>query len=125
VGVLALELFEVDGHLVANELAPRVHNSGHWTIEGAITSQFEQHVRAVCGWSLGDAGVRGSSAMLNVVGEEPDHAAVLALPGAHLHRYGKVPRPGRKIGHVTLTAPNAEVLQHRLHAATQLVPFVV
>lgn len=125
VGVLALEMFEVDGHLVANELAPRVHNSGHWSIEGAVTSQFEQHVRAVCGWPLGDTTVLRPTAMLNMVGEAADTTAVLALPGAHLHHYGKSPRPGRKIGHVTVTAANAEELQHRIHATQPHVPFVV
>ena len=125
VGVLALELFEVDGHLVANELAPRVHNSGHWSIEGSVTSQFEQHVRAVCGWALGDTSAVGPSAMLNMVGEEADATAVLTLPGTHLHLYGKEPRPARKIGHVTVTASNAEELQHRIHATAPLVPFVV
>ncbi len=104
VGVLALELFEVDGALVANELAPRVHNSGHWTIEGAVTSQFEQHLRAILGLPLGRTSLIGPSAMVNLIGGEPDPAAVLAIPGAHLHRYGKAARPGRKIGHVTVVA---------------------
>jgi 5-(carboxyamino)imidazole ribonucleotide synthase len=79
-----------------------VHNSGHWTIEGAETSQFENHLRAVCGLALGSTVARGHSAMINLIGEEPDPAAVLAVPGAHLHRYGKAPRPGRKLGHVTV-----------------------
>ncbi len=125
IGVLALELFDVGGHLVANELAPRVHNSGHWTIEGAVTSQFEQHVRAVCGLPLGDPYAVGASVMLNCVGDEPDPAAVLAVPGAHLHRYGKSPRPGRKVGHVTVTAPGPALLAERVEALVPLVPFVV
>ena len=125
VGVLALELFDVDGTLVANEMAPRVHNSGHWTIDGAVTSQFEQHVRAVCGLPLGDAWAVGASVMLNCVGEEPDAAAVLAVPGAHLHRYGKSPRPGRKLGHVTVNAPGPALLAERVDVLTRLVPFVV
>jgi 5-(carboxyamino)imidazole ribonucleotide synthase len=104
VGVLAVELFEVDGSLLANELAPRVHNSGHWTIEGAVTSQFENHLRAVLGLPLGDTAARGSTAMVNCVGTMPDRAAVLAVPGAHLHDYGKAARPGRKLGHVTVVA---------------------
>ncbi len=104
VGVLAVELFQVGDRLLANELAPRVHNSGHWTIEGAVTSQFEQHLRAVLGWPLGDPAPRGVSAMVNLIGHLPDEAAVLAVPGAHLHLYGKAPRPGRKIGHVTVVA---------------------
>ena len=108
VGVLALELFDVGGRLLANELAPRVHNSGHWTIEGAATSQFENHLRAILGWPLGSTSVRGDVMLLNVIGNEPDVEAVLAVPGAHLHLYGKEPRPGRKLGHVTLTDPTAE-----------------
>jgi 5-(carboxyamino)imidazole ribonucleotide synthase len=103
VGVLAVELFEVGGVLVANEMAPRVHNSGHWTIEGAATSQFEQHLRAVCGWPLGSTEHR-PTAMVNLIGVLPDVEAVLAVPGAHLHLYGKAPRPARKIGHVTVPA---------------------
>lgn len=125
VGVLALELFEVAGTLVANEMAPRVHNSGHWTIEGAVTSQFEQHVRAVCGLPLGEPWAVGASVMLNCIGDEPDPAAVLAVPGAHLHRYGKSPRPGRKVGHVTVTAPGPALLAERVDALVPLVPFIV
>jgi 5-(carboxyamino)imidazole ribonucleotide synthase len=103
VGVLALELFQVGAQLLANEMAPRVHNSGHWTIEGAETSQFENHVRAVCGLPLGGIAARGTSTMVNLVGGVPDAAAMLAIDGAHLHQYGKAPRPGRKVGHVTVT----------------------
>ena len=125
VGVLALELFDVDGELVANELAPRVHNSGHWTIDGAVTSQFEQHVRAVCGLPLGDSWAVGASVMLNAVGGEPDRDAILAVPGAHVHLYGKTPRPGRKVGHVTITAPGPALLAARVEAVAPLVPFVV
>ena len=102
VGVLAVELFAVDGRLVANEVAPRVHNSGHWTIDGAETSQFEQHLRAVAGLPLGSVAVRQSVAMVNLIGELPDVAALLAVPGAHVHLYGKAPRPARKLGHVTV-----------------------
>jgi len=103
VGVLAVELFQVGARLLANEMAPRVHNSGHWTIEGAQTSQFENHMRAVCGLPLGDVSARGESTMVNLIGGVPDAAAVLAVEGAHLHLYGKAPRPGRKVGHVTVT----------------------
>jgi 5-(carboxyamino)imidazole ribonucleotide synthase len=103
VGVLALELFECGGELLANEIAPRVHNSGHFTIEGAETSQFENHLRAVLGWPLGSTRVPVPCAMLNCVGSMPDPVSVLRVPGAHLHSYGKSPRPGRKLGHVTLT----------------------
>ncbi|MGI9185944.1 MAG: 5-(carboxyamino)imidazole ribonucleotide synthase [Gaiellales bacterium] len=104
VGVLCVELFETDEGIVANEIAPRVHNSGHWSIEGAVTSQFENHVRAVLGLPLGDPSPRGVSAMVNIVGAEPPLADLLAVPGAHVHRYGKAPRPGRKLGHVTIAA---------------------
>lgn len=102
VGVIAIELFEKDGALVTNELAPRVHNSGHWTIEGAETSQFENHVRAILGLPLGSTAARGQSAMVNLIGALPDRAEVLAVAGSHLHLYGKSARPGRKVGHVTV-----------------------
>jgi 5-(carboxyamino)imidazole ribonucleotide synthase len=102
VGLLAVELFEVDGKLMANEMAPRVHNSGHWTIEGAETSQFENHLRAVTGLPLGETTSRGSSVMLNLIGATPDPGTVLETPDAHLHLYGKAPRHRRKLGHVTL-----------------------
>ena len=102
VGVLAVELFDVDGRLLANEVAPRVHNSGHWTIEGTETSQFEQHLRAVCGWPLGSTAVRQPMAMVNLLGSPPPLAKLVAVPGAHVHLYGKQPRPGRKVGHVTV-----------------------
>lgn len=102
VGVLALELFEVDGRLLANELAPRVHNTGHWTIEGAATSQFENHLRAILGLPLGATEPVAPSLMVNLVGEVPDLASLLGVDGAHVHLYGKEPRPGRKLGHVTL-----------------------
>jgi 5-(carboxyamino)imidazole ribonucleotide synthase len=110
VGVIALELFDVGGLLVANEIAPRVHNSGHWTIEGARTSQFEQHLRAVLGWPLGATEAVGCTAMVNLIGGEPPLADLLSLPGVHVHRYGKEARPGRKVGHVTVTAPTAHEL---------------
>ena len=107
VGVLTLELFEVGGTLLANEFAPRVHNSGHWTIEGAATSQFENHLRAILGFPLGSNESR-PSLMVNLIGALPPQRDVLAIPGAHLHVYGKEPRPGRKVGHVTLVEPTAE-----------------
>jgi 5-(carboxyamino)imidazole ribonucleotide synthase len=102
VGVLALELFSVDGTLLANEMAPRVHNSGHWTIEGAETSQFENHLRAVLSLPLGATSLRGASVMLNIIGHIPSREKVLAVEGAHLHLYGKAPTEKRKVGHVTL-----------------------
>lgn len=111
VGVLTIEFFECDGKLLANEMAPRVHNSGHWTIEGAVTSQFENHLRAICGLPLGSTTAIGASAMINLIGEVPESAQVLAIPSAHLHLYGKEPRPGRKLGHVTLRAPSVDQLK--------------
>ncbi len=114
VGVLAIEFFEHGGRLLANEMAPRVHNSGHWTIEGAITSQFENHLRAVVGLPLGSTSALGCSAMLNLIGDVPDPAEVLTVRDAHLHLYGKSARAGRKLGHVTLRASSPEQLASRL-----------
>jgi 5-(carboxyamino)imidazole ribonucleotide synthase len=114
VGVFALELFVKDGELLGNEMAPRVHNSGHWTIEGAHTSQFENHVRAVLGLPLGDTGMRGVSTMFNWIGDLPDAVPVLRAIDAHWHDYGKQARPGRKVGHATLCAPDAKKLAARL-----------
>lgn len=105
VGVLAVELFEVEGRLLANEMAPRVHNSGHWTIEGARTSQFENHLRAAAGMPLGECGAVGPSVMVNFIGAVPDGAQVRGVPGAHAHLYGKAGRAGRKVGHATVVAP--------------------
>jgi len=122
VGVLAVELFEHDGKLLANEIAPRVHNSGHWTIEGADTSQFENHLRAVLGWPLGSTAPRGHSAMVNCIGTMPERDAVLRIPGAHLHDYEKSPRAGRKLGHITVTAGTAEERDERLAEVVQIVP---
>ena len=115
-GVLAIEFFECEGRLLANEMAPRVHNSGHWSIEGAITSQFENHLRAILGLPLGSTKTAGFAAMLNLIGEAPESAEILAIPGAHLHLYGKSPRPGRKLGHVTLCAGSFEELSYILRA---------
>jgi 5-(carboxyamino)imidazole ribonucleotide synthase len=120
VGVCCVELFEVRGDLLANEIAPRVHNSGHWTIEGAETSQFENHVRAVVGLPLGPTSARVPSAMVNCIGVMPDADAVLRIPGAHLHDYGKQPRSGRKVGHVTVTAPDDAALDARLADVREL-----
>jgi len=114
VGVFALELFVKDGQLLGNEMAPRVHNSGHWTIEGAIASQFENHVRAVLGLPLGDTSTRGLSAMFNWIGELPDAAPVLRAVDAHWHDYGKQQRPGRKVGHATVCAQDAKTLATRV-----------
>lgn len=124
VGVLALELFQVGDTLLASEIAPRVHNSGHLTIEGTETSQFENHLRAVVGWPLGSAAPRGPAVMLNLIGELPAPGALLACSGAHLHDYGKDPRPGRKVGHVTVTGRDSEELEARLAVARPLVSVV-
>ena len=106
-GVLTIEFFVQDGRLVANEMAPRVHNSGHWTIEGAATSQFENHLRAILGLPLGDTRPLGHAAMVNFIGRMPPAGPLLALPGVHLHDYGKTPRAGRKLGHATVVATTA------------------
>jgi 5-(carboxyamino)imidazole ribonucleotide synthase len=110
VGVFALELFCRDGVLLAHELAPRVHNSGHWTIEGSETSQFQNHLRAVLGLPLGDTRMVGRACMLNWIGEMPDPAPLLGEAGGHWHDYGKAPRAGRKVGHATLRADSDEAL---------------
>jgi 5-(carboxyamino)imidazole ribonucleotide synthase len=111
VGVLSLELFSLDGMLLANEMAPRVHNSGHWTIEGAETSQFENHLRAVLALPLGSTKPRGRAAMINIIGQIPAREDVLAVEGAHLHLYGKAPTERRKVGHVTLVAESATTIE--------------
>lgn len=119
VGVLALEMFEVANPggrtvLYANEIAPRVHNSGHWTIEGAATSQFENHLRAISGLPLGDTSARGPCAMVNLLGTLPPARDVQCVGGAHFHDYGKSPSPGRKLGHVTVCAADDVELRQRL-----------
>jgi 5-(carboxyamino)imidazole ribonucleotide synthase len=121
VGVLAIELFLKDGQLMANEMAPRVHNSGHWTIEGSETSQFENHVRAILGLPLGSTRMLGHSAMLNVIGKLPPKDRVLVVEGAHLHAYGKDASPGRKLGHVTIRARTRDELSEKV---LQLLPIV-
>ena len=113
VGVLTIEFFVARGKLIANEMAPRVHNSGHWTIEGADTSQFENHVRAIAGLPLGSTRTRGHAAMINLIGELPDRDTLLAEPGVHWHDYGKAARPGRKLGHLTLVESSAKTLNTR------------
>ncbi len=109
VGVLAVELFQVGDRLLANEMAPRVHNSGHWTQDGALTSQFENHVRAILGLPLGPTRVRGErAAMVNLLGGVPPRTRILGIPGVCLHLYDKEPRPGRKVGHVNVVDTGAE-----------------
>ncbi|NKF21201.1 5-(carboxyamino)imidazole ribonucleotide synthase [Solimonas marina] len=121
VGVLAFEFFVADGQLLANEIAPRVHNSGHWTIEGAECSQFENHLRAVAGLPLGSTALRGPSVMVNFIGDVPPNAELAAIPGVHIHHYGKSPKPLRKVGHATVTAADDDALQTRLAALQALV----
>jgi 5-(carboxyamino)imidazole ribonucleotide synthase len=117
VGVLAVELFEVGGQLLANEFAPRVHNTGHWTIDGAETSQFENHLRAVLGLPLGRSSARAPCVMVNLIGAVPPLRELCALPEAHVHLYGKAPREGRKVGHVTLVDPDEETVERAVELA--------
>jgi 5-(carboxyamino)imidazole ribonucleotide synthase len=121
VGVLAFEFFEVDGGLKANEIAPRVHNSGHWTIEGAECSQFENHLRAVSGLPLGSTAKLGESAMLNFIGEVPAVEKVIAVEDCHLHHYGKAFKAGRKVGHATLRCPDRSTLDRQITAVESLI----
>lgn len=114
VGVLTIEFFERNGQLLANEIAPRVHNSGHWSIEGAVTSQFENHVRAVIDAPLGSANPLGMCGMINLVGNLPDVKFILSIEGAHLHLYDKEPRPKRKLGHITFVEKDMETLQKKI-----------
>jgi 5-(carboxyamino)imidazole ribonucleotide synthase len=121
VGVLAIEFFEHEGRLIANEMAPRVHNSGHWSQNGAVTSQFENHLRAILGWPLGSTACTGYSIMLNLVGNIPPRAPILALPGVHLHDYGKEPRAGRKLGHINVVADTKECCQKYADLIEQMI----
>jgi len=121
VGVLAVELFQVGEELWANEMAPRVHNSGHWSLDGAWHSQFENHLRAVCGLPLGRTRVRGASAMRNLLGRLPEREKLLALEGVHLHLYAKAPRPRRKLGHVNVSGTGADEVTRRLRAVEALL----
>ncbi|MCW8331450.1 5-(carboxyamino)imidazole ribonucleotide synthase [Photobacterium sp. SDRW27] len=114
VGVLAIEFFEVEGKLLVNEIAPRVHNSGHWTQQGAETCQFENHLRAVCGMPLGSMALIRPTAMVNILGEDSLAEAVMTLPQCHLHWYGKEKRPGRKMGHINVCASSSAELKTTL-----------
>jgi 5-(carboxyamino)imidazole ribonucleotide synthase len=119
VGVLAIEFFVAGDSLLGNEMAPRVHNSGHWTIEGSATSQFANHLRAVIGEPLGDTSMAvGAAAMVNLIGTVPEAVTRLDGPGIHLHLYGKEARPGRKLGHVTVTASDPAALEVSLLQVT-------
>jgi 5-(carboxyamino)imidazole ribonucleotide synthase len=120
VGVMALELFEVEGRLIANEFAPRVHNSGHWTIEGAETSQFENHLRAILDLPLGSTAAIGKAAMVNFIGGLPETADVLAIENAHLHLYGKSPRKGRKVAHATVRTETKDNYRNSLDKLERL-----
>lgn len=120
VGVLAIEWFDVGGALLANEMAPRVHNSGHYSIEGSETSQFENHVRAVCGLPLGPTRPVGHAVMVNLIGAQPPVAELLSVEGAHVHLYAKSSRPGRKIGHVTLVGTDPAEVARRAQAVVRL-----
>ncbi|MGH8462127.1 MAG: 5-(carboxyamino)imidazole ribonucleotide synthase [Stenotrophobium sp.] len=121
VGVLAFEFFVAGGKLLANEIAPRVHNSGHWSIEGAVCSQFENHLRAIADLPLGATGLRGPCAMVNFIGDAPPTVELAAIPDLHIHHYGKTPKPQRKVGHATLLADNATALQERLAQLNTLI----
>ncbi|WP_447955973.1 5-(carboxyamino)imidazole ribonucleotide synthase [Vreelandella sp. EE7] len=123
VGVLALELFQTpDGSLLANEMAPRVHNSGHWTMDGAITSQFENHLRAVQGLPLGATDAIAPTCMVNVIGREGDNPALLAIPHTHLHRYDKDERAGRKLAHINVCAESHGALLTKVRQCQALLP---
>lgn len=119
-GVLTVEFFLKDGELLVNEFAPRVHNSGHWTIDGATCSQFENHIRAITGLPLGETEMVSHSLMFNWIGEMPERQVSMGIPGLHWHDYGKAPRPGRKIGHATLTASSREELETNAFRLAQI-----
>jgi 5-(carboxyamino)imidazole ribonucleotide synthase len=119
-GVLTIEFFVKRGQLIANEMAPRVHNSGHWTIEGAQTSQFENHIRAIVGLPLGSTDPIGHSAMLNFIGSIPEPGNILRMSGVHFHSYGKEPRPNRKLGHCTITNASAAARDRALKQLLRL-----
>ena len=121
VGVLTVEFFQCGAQLIANEMAPRVHNSGHWTIEGAQTSQFSNHLRAVSGQPLGSTKANGYSAMVNIVGQWPDKNKLKNLSWLHIHDYGKAPRVGRKLGHLTIVAETATERDEKLQKVLDIL----
>jgi len=121
VGVMAIEFFVKDHHLIANEIAPRVHNSGHWTIEGAVCSQFENHIRAICNYTLGSTATHQPCRMINIIGEQPRISELLKFSLAHPHFYGKQPRHGRKLGHVTLISHDAKEFEKQTVAINALL----
>ena len=120
-GVLAVELFETPDGLVANEMAPRVHNTGHWTIEGADTSQFENHLRAICGLPLGSTEMGGAAGMVNVIGTEPDVRRLNEVDDVHVHMYGKTPAPRRKLGHITVIADDLSGVREKVARLRHLI----
>mgnify|MGYP006167857493 FL=1 len=122
VGVLAIEFFDVNGELLVNEIAPRVHNSGHWTQQGADVCQFEQHLRAVCDLPLGSTALVRPSLMVNILGEDSVPEAILNIPGLHLHWYGKTKRAGRKMGHINLSGATTTELKTRFEKLITLLP---
>jgi len=122
VGILTLELFETENGLVANEMAPRVHNSGHWTIEGCASSQFENHLRAISGLPLGDTSAYSPTCMINIIAEKGDINSILALPYARVHLYAKEERKGRKLGHITVQADTFEELKWRVQNIASFLP---
>jgi len=122
VGILTLELFETDTGLIANEMAPRVHNSGHWTIEGCVSSQFENHLRAITGMPLGSTDSIRPTCMINIISEKGDIRGIMSLPYTHVHLYGKEERPGRKLGHITVQADSVEELKWRVKNVASFLP---
>jgi 5-(carboxyamino)imidazole ribonucleotide synthase len=122
VGILTLELFETENGLMANEMAPRVHNSGHWSIEGTNCSQFENHLRAICGYPLGNTEATQVTCMINIISEKGDINSIMALPYAHVHLYNKEERTGRKLGHITVQADNRDELAWRVKNIASFLP---
>jgi 5-(carboxyamino)imidazole ribonucleotide synthase len=121
VGVLAIEFFQKDDKLLVNEIAPRVHNSGHWTQQGTVCSQFENHLRAVCGMPLGNTDLLHPTCMINILGEDSLNQQLLAIPGLAIHWYGKSKRPGRKMGHLNIIAETPAQLTEKLRQAAALL----
>ncbi|EXJ10013.1 N5-carboxyaminoimidazole ribonucleotide synthase [Nitrincola nitratireducens] len=122
-GVLTLELFQqADGRLLANEMAPRVHNSGHWTQNGSMTSQFENHLRAVQGLPLGSTHAKALTCMINIIGKNGNYDDILKIEDSHLHLYGKSERAGRKLGHINLVADSIDDLKRKVDQVAQLLP---
>jgi 5-(carboxyamino)imidazole ribonucleotide synthase len=121
VGVLAIEFFQVGDHLLGNEMAPRVHNSGHWTMDGATTSQFANHLRALAGWKLGDTQPTGHAVMLNIIGTSPAPEALASVPGARIHLYAKSARPGRKLGHVNVVGASPAAIAASVSELERLI----